>query len=319
MKLQMLALTIATALAATAAVAQTERGRSNEADAGNDTLVPQGGVARWSGLAASECGIFGKRYPAVDAVCYFPIDIAAQPGRHQVAVWDQDGAEHLGWVKVEKVDFPDVEMELPENLQQYVEPDAEQQARHEEERAAVLKVFEGEIGAPRFSLPLAAPAASLPASEDDFGSIRAFNEKRRSQHTGRDYPVGAGNPVKAVADGIVVLAADHFFTGKAVYVDHGGGLVSMNFHLGELAVETGDEVKRGDTLGQIGSTGPSTGPHLHLGLRWLGQRIDPQLLLDSPNRLPTIGESDAAAEAKIEAAEAKEPAETDDTLHDDEG
>lgn len=290
-----------------------------QSDGSNDTLVPQGGVARWSGLAASECGIFGKRYPAVDAVCYYPVDIAAEPGRHQVAVWDQDGAEHLGWVKVEKVDFPEVEMELAEDLQQFVEPDAAQQARHREERAAVLKVFSTEVAEPQFSLPLAASTASMPASEDDFGSIRVFNGTRRSQHTGRDYPVGAGNPVKAVADGTVVLAADHFFTGKAVYVDHGGGLVSMNFHLGELAVETGDEVKRGDTLGQIGSTGRSTGPHLHLGFRWLGQRIDPQLLLDSPSRLPAIGESDAAAKAKIEAADAKEPPETDDTLHDDEG
>ena len=288
-------------------------------DSANDTLVPQGGVARWSGLAAAECGIFGKRYPAVDAVCYYPVDIATEVGRHQVAVWDQDGAEHLGWVKVEKVDFPDVEMELPDDLMQFVEPDAEQQSRHTEERAAVLKVFEGEIGDPLFSLPLAAPTASLPKSEDDFGSIRVFNEKRRSQHTGRDYPVGAGNVVKAVADGKVILAADHFFTGNAVYVDHGAGLVSMNFHLGELAVKDGATVKRGDTLGKIGSTGRSTGPHLHLGLRWLGQRIDPQLLLDSPNRLPAIGESDATASAKIDAADAKEPPETDDTLYDDEG
>jgi murein DD-endopeptidase MepM/ murein hydrolase activator NlpD len=84
-------------------------------------------------------------------------------------------------------------------------------------------------------------------------------------------------------------------------------------------VKDGDTVKRGDTLGTIGSTGRSTGPHLHLGLRWLGQRIDPQLLLDSPNRLPAIGESDATASAKIDAADAKEPPETDDSLHDDEG
>lgn len=311
MKTTVLSLAMTASCFALPAVAQS--------DGGNDTLVPQGGVARWSGLAAAECGIFGKRYPAVDAVCYFPVDIATEVGRHQVAVWDQDGAEHLGWVKVGNVDFPDVAMDLPEDLQQFVEPDAEQQARHAEERAAVLKVFEGDVGAPTFSLPLAAPAASLPKSEDDFGSIRVFNEKRRSQHTGRDYPVGAGNAVKAVADGTVLLAADHFFTGNAVYVDHGGGLVSMNFHLDELKVKDGDTVERGDTLGTIGSTGRSTGPHLHLGLRWLGQRIDPQLLLDSPNRLPAIGESDAAASAKIDAADAKEPPETDDTLHDDEG
>ena len=139
-----------------------------------------------------------------------------------------------------------------------------------------------------------------------------------SPHSGRDYPVGDGNTVSAVADGRVVLAAEHFFTGNAVYVDHGGGLVSMNFHLKSLSVKTGDEVKRGQALGKIGATGRATGPHLHLGLRWLGKRIDPALLLDAPSKLPSVSDSHGEAEEKIRAAEQKEPDESDASL-DEEG
>jgi murein DD-endopeptidase MepM/ murein hydrolase activator NlpD len=148
----------------------------------------------------------------------------------------------------------------------------------------------GKGGLSQFSLPLGAPAGSLPEGPDDFGSIRTFNGLRRSLHTGRDYPVGQGSAVKAVADGTVVLAADQFFSGNSVYIDHGGGFVSMTFHLSSLAVKTGDTVKRGQTLGAVGDTGRTTGPHVHLGVRWQGQRIDPTLLLDDPTALPSVGD-----------------------------
>lgn len=275
--------------------------------AADTVAVPQGGVARWAGLAADECGFQGKRYPAVDAACYYPIDFRAKPGVHEIALYDQDGKQHLASVTVEKVDFPKVEIELPDDT--YLEVSEENQKRHTEERKAVLALFDREMSEPRFSLPVAQPAGTLPKSEDDFGSHRLFNGKKESQHTGRDFPVGAGNPVKAVADGTVVLAAEQFYTGNTVFVDHGGGLISMNFHMADLKVKDGDEVKRGDTLGTIGSTGRSTGPHLHLGFRWLGARIDPLLLLDTPNKLPSIGDTPRTAERKTDAADAKEPPE----------
>lgn len=280
--------------------------------------APQGGVARWDGLKARDCGIYGKRYAAVAGSCYYPVDIRARPGRHQIALWDQDGHQHLGVLSVEDAKFPDVDMELPDSLNRFLDVSAEDRVRAAQESAAVRKVLPGTLDAPRFTLPLHKPTASLPRSEDDFGSLRTFNQKHRSLHSGRDYPVGDGNTVSAVADGRVVLAAEHFFTGNAVYVDHGDGLVSMNFHLKSLAVKTGDEVKRGQALGKIGATGRATGPHLHLGLRWLGKRIDPALLLDTPSKLPSVSDSHGEAEEKIRAAEQKEPDETDASL-DEEG
>jgi len=119
--------------------------------------------------------------------------------------------------------------------------------------------------------------------------------------------------VSAPADGTVVLAADHFYAGRSVMVDHGGGLMTMVFHLDEIAVEQGAEVKRGDTLGVVGESGRTTGPHLHFGARWHDQRIDAAALLGDPARLPGIGESatqQPAADVKaVETAAGRSTAE----------
>lgn len=280
---------------------------AGSAFAANMVTAPQGGVARWAGMAASECGIYGKRYAAVDATCYYPVDIRTKPGTHEIALWDQDGKQHLGTLRVEKADFPQIEMQLPERLDNLLNPSAEEKKRAAAERDDIGKILSGSEVPAHFSLPLGEPAASLPASADDFGSERLFNKEHKSLHSGRDYPVSEGSAVKAVADGTVVLAADHFFAGNSVYVDHGDGLVSMNFHLGSIAVKQGDEVKRGQTLGKVGSTGRATGPHLHIGLRWLGKRIDAALLFTNPTELPSVSDTHAEAERKIEKAENSDP------------
>jgi biotin carboxyl carrier protein len=277
------------------------------AQATTSVVVPQGGVARWAGLAAKECGFMGKRYPAVDATCYYPVDLRSKPGAHDIALYDQDGKQHLASLTVERVEFPEVEISLPDDT--YVNVSPENLARHRLERARVLTVLKTELGPVQFSLPLGQPAVSMPASENDFGSRRVFNTTHKSQHTGRDAPVAEGTAVRAVADGTVLLAEEQFFTGNSVFVDHGGGLITMNFHMAELTVAVGDKVKRGQTLGKVGSTGRSTGAHLHLGVRWLGARIDPFLLLDTPSKLPSIGDTPVRAEAKIDAAQRAEPKE----------
>jgi murein DD-endopeptidase MepM/ murein hydrolase activator NlpD len=87
----------------------------------------------------------------------------------------------------------------------------------------------------------------------------------------------------------VVLAEDLFYAGNAVFIDHGNGLVSMYFHLSELKVQAGQDVARGAVLGLVGATGRVTGPHLHLGLRWHDARIQPQVLLEDPADIPTLG------------------------------
>ena len=273
--------------------------------------VQQGGVGRWSGLPAAQCGIYGKRYDAVDGVCYYPVDIKAPVGIHEIALWDREGKRHDGSLRVEKASFPDVDMKLPDSLDRFLHPSPDEQRRAAEEHAAVMKLFVATLAAPHFSLPLAAPAQPLPKSEDDFGSLRRFDASTTSLHSGRDFPIPAGRTLHAPADGIVVLVQDQFYSGTSVYIDHGDGLVSMLFHLQKASVKTGDAVKRGQAVGLVGATGRATGPHLHLGLRWLDRRIDPLVLLHSPKELPDVVDTSAEAQGKIQKAETREPPEKD--------
>lgn len=94
-------------------------------------------------------------------------------------------------------------------------------------------------------------------------------------HLGVDFDVPSGTVVKAPADGLVILADNHFFAGGSVYVDHGQGLISMYFHLSEIKVKPGDKVTRGQPLALSGATGRVTGAHLHYGIYLSQARLDP--------------------------------------------
>ncbi|MDX1541418.1 MAG: M23 family metallopeptidase, partial [Geminicoccaceae bacterium] len=99
-----------------------------------------------------------------------------------------------------------------------------------------------------------------------FGSQRILNGEPRSPHKGVDVAAPRGAPVGAIAGGTVTLAErDMYFTGHTVMIDHGHGLHSIYAHLDSLAVQVGDEVAVGQTIGRVGSTGRATGPHLHFG------------------------------------------------------
>jgi len=274
-------------------------------------VVQQGGIARWSGLEATACGMHGRRYPAVSGTCYYPADIRARVGKRTIALWDRAHRKHVASLEVQATEFPSVTVELPPSLSQYIDVSAADRERARKEAVEVEHALKTSDTPPAFTLPLGRPAATMPKSQDDFGSERTFNGVHKSLHTGRDYPVSVHSSVRAVAAGQVTRVADDFYTGNSVYIDHGGGLVSMVFHLESVAVKTGDHVRRGQLLGKVGATGRATGPHLHLGFRWIGQRVDPALLLADPGKLPSVTDSTVEAEEKIEREETKEPPETD--------
>jgi murein DD-endopeptidase MepM/ murein hydrolase activator NlpD len=117
-------------------------------------------------------------------------------------------------------------------------------------------------------------------SAGNFGEKRIYNEVPRSSHSGLDIAASYGSPVRASNSGRVVLARDLYFSGKTVILDHGLGVFSIYCHFSELRVSRGQNVKKGDVLALAGSTGRSTGPHLHWAVRIRGNRVDPQALLE---------------------------------------
>jgi murein DD-endopeptidase MepM/ murein hydrolase activator NlpD len=94
-------------------------------------------------------------------------------------------------------------------------------------------------------------------------------------HTGIDIGAAYGAPVRASARGIVVTAGVITGYGNAIVVDHGGGLATLYGHLSRFAVRSGQEVAAGQTIGAVGNTGNSTGPHLHFEVRVRGVPVDP--------------------------------------------
>jgi murein DD-endopeptidase MepM/ murein hydrolase activator NlpD len=115
-----------------------------------------------------------------------------------------------------------------------------------------------------------------------YGTNRNYNAGTYySYHTGIDYGVCATLNIYAPADGVVVLADSLVIRGNATYIDHGYGVYSAFFHQSEIWVQEGDFVKAGDIIGQIGTTGRSTGAHLHYDLIVNGEQIDPLLWLPS--------------------------------------
>ncbi|MBQ0772112.1 MAG: M23 family metallopeptidase [Sphingomonadales bacterium] len=113
-----------------------------------------------------------------------------------------------------------------------------------------------------------------------FGSQRIYNGDPGSYHSGVDIAAPTGTYYVAPADGVVTLAASSPFTleGNLLMIDHGMGLNSAFLHSSEILVKEGQQVKRGEPIGRIGSTGSATGPHLHWSMKWNDARIDPTLL-----------------------------------------
>jgi murein DD-endopeptidase MepM/ murein hydrolase activator NlpD len=119
-----------------------------------------------------------------------------------------------------------------------------------------------------------------------FGDARRYlysnGSSDRSVHAGIDWAVVAGTAVRACARGRVVMSADRAVTGKSIILEHLPGLYSLYFHLSALEVKEGDIVERGARIALSGSTGMSTGPHLHWELRAMGEAVDPEYWLKVP-------------------------------------
>jgi len=97
----------------------------------------------------------------------------------------------------------------------------------------------------------------------EFGMIRYINDEESGRHSGLDISAPKGTPVSAANSGIIRLSMMLRVTGNTIIIDHGSNIYSSYAHLDKLLVEEGAEVRKGDIIGEVGSTGFSTGPHLH--------------------------------------------------------
>lgn len=176
-------------------------------------------------------------------------------------------------ILVEDREFPEQRLTVPTEM---ATPPASVQERIARENAEVRAVLGTVSPDNHLVLPLMRPVPGGVSSA--YGLKRFFNDLERNPHRGLDLRAALGDPVRAAAPGRIVLAADHYYGGRSVFLDHGLGVFTVYMHLNEFKVRQGDMVEAGDILGLAGQTGRVTGPHLHLGLYVLDLAMDPAAL-----------------------------------------
>ena len=113
-----------------------------------------------------------------------------------------------------------------------------------------------------------------------YGSQRILNGKPKRPHYGVDIAAPEGTDILAPTEAIVRMAdKDLYYTGGTVMLDHGHGVTSVYSHLSSINVKVGDKINKDQKIGEVGSTGRSTGPHLDWRINWFSERLDPALFI----------------------------------------
>lgn len=206
------------------------------------------------------------------AIVGIPLSVAA--GNQQIAVTQGSQQQQLTF-SVQPRTYKAQHITLKN--QQQVSPNPENLKRIERELALQTQAYRQfdprQPSNLMFDKPVDGPLSS------PFGLRRFFNGEERNPHSGLDFAVPQGTPIKTPAAGRVTLIGDFFFNGKTVFVDHGQGLISMFCHLSRIEVQQGDELNRGAVVGQVGATGRATGPHLHWNVSLNDARVDPSIFI----------------------------------------
>jgi len=240
-------------------------------------------VLRWTGDSPSFAVVrFNDQvlylYPdRVVAIALLPIPLDMPAGIYPVrgAVVDDRGETTpvATEICVSRLERPQESLTLPKEMVSPKEPVVLERIAREKGRLDALFAQRSLRLWDDFVRPVTEPVSSV------FGKRRLMNGQPRSPHSGTDFRSPAKTPVLAMSTGRVVLNDALFYTGNTVVLDHGEGLFSLYAHLSSSQVGLGDLISSGAVIGKVGSTGRSTGPHLHLTVRLLGDRIDPLLLL----------------------------------------
>ena len=235
------------------------------------------------GLVAIEAAWREQSVPLVHDGDWFTvvgIDLDEAIGAHPVELTlsysDGSTQTRTANITVEAREFPTTRLTV---APKYVELSEANQERAARESAEINEIYGNITPEALWAEPFDVP---IPGATDgrNFGHRREFNEQPRAPHSGADLTATTGTPILAANRGRVVLAKELFFSGNAVFLDHGLGIYSVYLHLSEIDVEVGQLVERGAVIGLAGATGRVTGAHLHWGVRAQGARVDPFSLLD---------------------------------------
>lgn len=232
--------------------------------------APQRPKARYNGLPVLVLGTPASWQALVG------LSLATTPGVATLSVHDTNGERHLPFA-IEPKAYAEQRLTVAPGKVNLSKADL---ARHERERAHQAQVIATHSATPPASAWMRAPTEGPRSSS--FGLRRVFNGQARNPHSGMDIAAPTGTPVRAPADAVVLDTGDYFFNGQTVWLDHGGGLLSMLCHLSAIHVKPGDRVAAGDLVAAVGATGRVTGPHLHWSVSLNRAMVDPAVFLAKP-------------------------------------
>ena len=222
---------------------------------------------------------YGAEYAALAGV-----DLETKPGKVRWRIGLVDGAgtprKAAGTLTIKSGGFPVQRLTLPDKMVN-LDPEAERRAANEAVRLRAL--YDTASPERLWRGPFTRPVAGRKPGEG-FGSRRIINGQPRMPHSGIDFSADRGTPVVAANRGRVALLGEFFFAGRLVVLDHGLGLYTLYFHLDGVSVTEGQVVERGQTVGTVGTTGRSTGPHLHFAAQLGRARVNPPELFALPVR-----------------------------------
>lgn len=209
-----------------------------------------------------------------DWIAIVGIPLTAKAGSQQIAVKQAGASRNLGFTvgakhyKEQRITLKNTRQvnPLPEDLKRINRELAEQ-------TAAYRSFSPGTPSNLVLDKPVNGPLSS------PFGLRRFFNGEERNPHSGLDFAVPAGTPIKSPAAGKVILIGNYFFNGNTVFVDHGQGFISMFCHMSKIDVKLGDQLPRGGVVGRVGATGRATGPHMHWNVSLNDARVDPAIFI----------------------------------------
>lgn len=214
-----------------------------------------------------------------------PIDLETEAGTYQIDITYGTGKIDSRSFEISTKQYPEQYITIEDETK--VTPPPEVLDRIAREAAVLNEVYELRSQQQDDLVPVTVPVDGPVTGV--FGSRRFFNGLPRNPHSGIDYAAPQGTPILAPLPGVVALTGDFFFTGNTVLLDHGAGLISVLCHLHQIEVNENQRLTRGERLGTVGSTGRSTGPHLHWTVRMQGTRVDPAVLMEVFNSLSDDG------------------------------
>jgi murein DD-endopeptidase MepM/ murein hydrolase activator NlpD len=200
------------------------------------------------------------------------IDLFTEPGTYTLDLAANNKVLSRPVTVVEKK-YPVQKLTLPKDM---VELSPENEARAEREQKKVAAIWPKEndrLWNGNFTNPREGEISTK------FGLRRVMNGISKNPHSGVDVAADEGKEVHAPNNATVTMVDDLFYSGNSVILDHGQGIYTMFFHLSKVLVTEGQQVKKGEVIALVGSTGRSTGAHLHWGVRVQGARVDPLELI----------------------------------------